>query len=173
MFTIREATISDIPLIRSLANVIFPHTYRELLSPEQIEFMMEWMYSEESLRTQMTNGHTFFIPEENGTPIGYLSVQTEDIDLYHLQKIYLHPTCQGKGYGKLLFQHAIDYVHTVHPAPCRMRLNVNRYNTSAVQFYQHMGMYKADEGDFHIGHGYYMTDYIMEIKVGERSVVEE
>ena len=165
--TIRQATITDIPLIRALATEIFPHTYRHILSPEQIDYMMEWMYSEESLRTQMSTGHAFFIPEEEGTPIGYLSVQTEDTDHYHLQKIYLLPTCQGKGHGKQVFQFAIDYVHSVHPSPCTMQLNVNRYNTSALQFYQRMGMYKVNEGDFHIGHGYYMTDYIMEIKVGE------
>lgn len=166
MLTIRQATISDIPLIRKLAQEIFPYTYREMLSPEQIDYMMEWMYGEDSLQRQMNGAHTYFIPEEDGTPVGYLSIEVEGEDLYHLQKIYLRPSCQGKGYGKQLFRFAIDHIQTVHPQPCTMRLNVNRYNTKAVNFYKHMGMYKADEGDFHIGHGFYMTDYIMEIKIG-------
>lgn len=165
MMVIRKATLDDIPLIRRLAEEIFPYTYREIHTPEQNDFMMEWMYSEESLKQQMTGGHAFFIPEEDGIPVGYLSVQTEGEDLYHLQKIYLQPDCQGKGYGKQLFLFAVNYVHSVHPTPCTMRLNVNRRNTKAVNFYQRMGMHIADQGDFHIGNGFYMTDYIMEINV--------
>ena len=41
-----------------------------------------------------------------------------------------------------------------------MELNVNR-NNKALQFYQHMGMRKLREGDFPIGNGYYMNDYII------------
>lgn len=126
---------------------------------------MKWMYSEDSLRQQMENGHMFFIPEEDGHPIGYLSVQTEGKDLYHLQKNYLRPTCQGIGYGKSLFYHAVDYVRSVHPSPCAMRLNVNRRSTTAANFYKHMGIKKVDEGGGHIGNGFYMTDYIMEIRI--------
>lgn len=166
MLTIRRATVADIPLIRRLAEEIFPYTYREIHTPEQNEFMMDWMYSAESLHRQMVDeGQVFFIPEEDGCPVGYMSVQTEAEHIYHLQKIYLHPSCQGKGYGRQLFNHAIDYIHHVHPEPCAMRLNVNRYNTRAVCFYHRMGMEKIFEGDFHIGNGFYMTDYILELKV--------
>ena len=44
-------------------------------------------------------------------------------------------------------------------------LNVNRDNTRAVEFYQRMGMRTLERGDFHIGHGYYMTDYIMGLDI--------
>ena len=43
MFEIRKATPEDIDVIRSLASVVFPHTYKEILSPEQLEYMMEWL----------------------------------------------------------------------------------------------------------------------------------
>lgn len=165
MLNIRKASLEDIPLIRQLAEEIFPYTYRDIHTPGQNEFMMEWMYSEESLRRQMSGAHAFFIPEEDGRPVGYLSVEAEGEDLYHLQKIYLLPACQGRGYGSRLFRFAVEYVRSVHPEPCTLRLNVNRRNTTAVNFYQHMGMHKAAEGDFHIGNGFYMTDYIMELRV--------
>ena len=35
----------------------------------------------------------------------------------------------------------------------------------ALGFYLHMGMKKVSEGDFDIGGGYYMNDYIMAIDV--------
>lgn len=48
--------------------------------------------------------------------------------------------------------------------PARVELNVNRHNP-AVAFYEHMGMHKDREGDFDIGHGYFMNDYIMAMEL--------
>ena len=45
-----------------------------------------------------------------------------------------------------------------------MELNVNR-NNKALQFYAHMGRRKLREGDFPIGNGYYMNDYIMGLEI--------
>jgi len=44
----------------------------------------------------------------------------------------------------------------------RIELNVNR-NNKAVSFYEHLGMKIARQGDFPIGKGFYMNDYIMSI----------
>ena len=166
MFEIRKATIADIPLINRLAWIVFPHTYKELLSLGQIDFMMDWMYSEKNLHKQMTeDGHIYYLAFQGEEPAGYLSIQPEDEHVYHLQKIYVLPSFQGKKLGKQLFQQAIDAIKELHPAPCQMRLNVNRYNTKAVEFYQRMGMKKIFEGDFDIGHGYLMTDYIMALDI--------
>ena len=166
MFEIRKATLEDIPLINKLACIVFPHTYKELLSPGQIEFMMDWMYSPANLKKQMTeDGHTYFIAYEGNEPAGYLSIQPEGEHTYHLQKIYVLPSFQGKKLGKQLFNHAIQAIKELHPEPCEMRLNVNRYNTKAVDFYFRMGMKKVFEGDFDIGYGYLMTDYIMALDI--------
>ena len=159
---IRKASVEDIPLIHQMAWVAFPHTYQALLSPEQIEYMMEWMYSETNLHKQMTeDGHIYYLAYVNGTPSAYLSIQAEGEHIYHLQKIYVLPSFQGQKLGKQLFLQAIQAIKELHPAPCQMRLNVNRGNTKAINFYLHMGMYKASEGDFDIGQGYQMNDYIM------------
>ena len=165
MFEIRKATLEDISLINELAWIVFPHTYKELLSPGQIEFMMDWMYSPANLQKQMTeDGHIYFIAYKDEVPAGYLSIQPEGEHTYHLQKIYVLPHFQGMKLGKLLFNHAIKAIKELHPEPCQMRLNVNREN-KAVTFYQRMGMVKVDEGDFPIGNGYYMNDYIMGLDI--------
>ena len=85
-------------------------------------------------------------------------------NLFHLQKIYVLPRFQGIGAGEFLFRHAVEYIRSVHPAPCRMELNVNR-NNRALHFYERMGMRKLREGDFPIGDGYYMNDYIMGLDI--------
>ena len=170
MLTIRKATLEDCQLIHELAEQIFPETYKEILSPEQNDYMMDWMYSLENLHKQMTEeGHVYQIAFQEDRPIGYVSVQPqgkneEGVDTFHLQKIYVLPTEQGTGAGKFLFDHAIQYIKEVHPGPCLMELNVNR-NNKAVSFYEHLGMKKLRQGDFPIGHGYYMNDYIMGLEL--------
>lgn len=164
MFEIRKATKDDSPLIRQLAEHIFPATYREIISQEQIDFMMDWMYSISNLNKQMDGGHIYFIAYRGTVSVGYVSIEQKDKDLFHLQKIYVLGSEQGTGCGKFLFLEAIKYIKSVHTKPCTMELNVNREN-KAVSFYEHMGMMKARQGDFPIGNGYFMNDYIMSMEL--------
>ena len=53
MFTIRKATTADIQVINKLAWEIFPDTYKNILTKEKTEYMMEWMYSPENLHKHM------------------------------------------------------------------------------------------------------------------------
>lgn len=160
MINIRNTAVADIPLIRRMAQAAFPATYEKILTPGQIDYMMEWMYSEESLRRQMEAGHVFFIGEEAGEAVGYASVEPQGADVCHLQKLYVLPTAQGRGYGSMLFRHAAGYSRSLGAS--RMELNVNRYNR-AREFYVRMGMREIGSGDFSIGHGFFMNDYIMSL----------
>ena len=164
MFEKRKATKDDCPQIRQLAEQIFPATYKEIISQEQIDFMMDWMYSISNLNKQMDDGHIYFLAYRETAPVGYVSVEQQNKDLFHLQKIYVLGSEQGTGCGKFLFTEAVKYIKTVHPAPCTMELNVNRENR-AIRFYEHMGMHKARQGDFSIGNGYFMNDYIMSMEL--------
>ena len=58
MFTIKKATTNDIQLINEMAQIVFPATYREILSKEQLDYMMDWMYSPKNLRKQIGCGST-------------------------------------------------------------------------------------------------------------------
>lgn len=164
MIDIRRATSADCTTIHDLAWRIFPATYSEILTKEQSDYMMEWMYSLDSLHRQMADGHVYFIARSDGEPIGYVSVSKESEDLFHLQKIYVLPSMQGTGCGRLLFDRAVEHIRSLHPSPCRMELNVNRHN-KALEFYKRMGMTIARQGDFAIGQGYYMNDFIMSLDI--------
>ena len=165
MIHIRKASLEDLPVIHEMASVVFPHTYAKILSPEQLDYMMEWMYSIPNLQKQITEeNHIYYLAYEDDQPVGYVSIQPEGKDVFHLQKIYVLPDQQGKHYGQALFMKAIEAIKEIHPEPCQMRLNVNR-NNKALTFYEHMGMKMIDQGDFPIGHGYYMNDYIMGLDI--------
>lgn len=164
MITIRPATVSDIPLIRSLAEVVFPATYEPLLPAGQVGYMMAWMYSAESLQRQMAEGHTYYIAYADDTPCGYLSIEQQATSLFHLQKIYVLPDFQGRGVGERLFRQAVTHVRKAAELPAWIELNVNRENR-AVGFYLRMGMERLRTVDVEIGEGFYMNDYIMGLQV--------
>lgn len=163
---IKKAGADDVPTIHDLAQIAFRHTYRDILSPEQMEYMMDWMYAPENILKQFEDGHVYYILSCSGLPCGYVSVQREGVDpqgveVYHLHKIYVLPSCQGEGLGRILFNRALEHVRAEsHGRRARVELNVNRSN-KAVSFYRHLGMTLLRQGDFHIGNGFYMNDYIM------------
>ena len=161
----------DIPVIRAMADVCFRDTYRTILSPEQMEYMMDWMYSEQSLQRQMNrDGHVYFLAEMEGTPCAYFSVQPlglqDDGDyLFEFQKMYLLPDYKGRGIGRYLVEHVFQFVQEAAGGwPCRIELHVNR-NNPAAGFHQRMGFSILRSGDFPIGPGYFMNDYILGLRL--------
>lgn len=166
-----RATPDNIPAIKEMAEVVFRKTYGEILSPKQMEYMIDWMYSAESLYHQISDeGRWFFIVKKEETLCGYCSIEREGeteegMPKYHLQKLYALPQFQGQGIGKQMFNFLLEFAKGISPSGCRVQLNVNRYNKNAVNFYEHIGMRRIFEGDFHIGHGFYMTDYIYALEL--------
>lgn len=164
MFAIRKATAADCELINSLASQVWGATYGEILSTEQLDYMFDMMYAPQNILKQMNEGHVYFIGYKGDKPCGYISIEQQEKDLFHLQKIYVLPSFQGCKAGKFLLTEAMKYIKKIHPEPCTMELNVNRQN-KALHFYEHIGLKKVSEGDFPIGNGYYMNDYIMGIEL--------
>lgn len=160
---IRKATIKDIPKIGAMAGIVFRETYKDILSAGQMEYMMDMMYSPESLLRQMTaEGNVFFLEEGKG----YVSYRPDGVtrdgrERFHLEKLYVMPAYQKTGLGRVLFELVVSEVRAAAGGrPARLELNVNRGNP-ALTFYRHIGMYTARQGDFPIGNNYYMNDFIM------------
>ena len=167
---IRRASNSDLATIHEMAEVVFRQTYRSILSPDQMDYMMEWMYSLPNLEKQVAQGHTYYIAWDGQEPQGYLSVRKDSVDpdgteVWHLEKIYVMPSAQGTGLGHKLLETAKQHVRENKSSlKARIELNVNR-NNPAVGFYKHQGLTILRQGDFPIGNGYYMNDYIMGLDV--------
>lgn len=159
MFTITNAFETDIPLIRQLCLQVWPQTYSAILSKEQIDYMLEMMYSESSLKQQMQEGSQFILIYENDEPVGFASFQEAGPGLYKLHKIYVLPSQQGKGTGRFMLDKIINTIK--ENGAKALQLQVNRYN-KAKQFYEKLGFSVIKEADFDIGNGYFMNDYVME-----------
>jgi ribosomal protein S18 acetylase RimI-like enzyme len=158
--TIREARLNDLVTVERLAHEIWPGTYGQIISSEQLSYMLQLIYSQPALQQQMLQeGHNFLIAELDGQPVGFADYSLYEPGVYKLHKIYVHAGTQGKGVGKALVDHIIGKLEpqNVHT----LRLNVNRYNKARL-FYEKLGFAIVREEDIDIGNGYYMIDYIME-----------
>lgn len=89
MFTIRKATSDDCKLINELANQVFPATYKEILSTEQLDYMMEWMYAPENIRKQMEEeGHVYFIAYQE-TNLAATSLSSPRMPMCFISRKYM------------------------------------------------------------------------------------
>ncbi|WP_299290006.1 GNAT family N-acetyltransferase [uncultured Mucilaginibacter sp.] len=161
---LRYATADDVPMLRLLAEKIWWPTYAEILSKEQIRFMLDKIYDEDKLRLQIENEEqTFLILSENNVSIGFtaFSADQENPQLMTLEKIYCLPEMQGKGYGKLL----INTVETKarEAGKSILQLYVHRQN-KARNFYEKLNFKVVKEVDRPLGK-FLLTDFVMEKKV--------
>lgn len=160
--TLRKASDGDILLIRELCLQVWPQTYASILPPEQIQYMLNLMYSEAALHRQMQDDHHFFIVYNAGIPIGFASYSETEPTVFKLHKIYILPQQQGRGSGKYVIEQIFE--HIKKEGATALQLNVNR-NNKALEFYKKLGFLPIREEDTDIGSGYYMNDYIMEKKL--------
>lgn len=164
MIRIRDANIDDLPRIRNLASEIWPVAYGKILSTSQLAYMLEMMYSISSLTDQMQRlGHTFLLMTDDELPVGFASFSRhENENVFHLNKIYVLPGYQGKNLGKQLLNHVIESIKKEDASA--LQLNVNRHN-KALHFYEKQGFKIIGKEDIDIGGGYFMNDYVMELKL--------
>ena len=159
---IRKATDKDFPTIQHIAQTTWPVAYGDIISVEQLTYMLELMYSTPSLEKQITDGHQFYLFETEGSPIGFASVSNEGNNIFKLNKLYVLPTTQKTGAGKALVLHAIE--HAKNNGGKQLILQVNKVN-KATNFYLKHGFTILEENVFELEHGYVMDDYIMGINL--------
>lgn len=164
MIHIRPATIEDIPAISQIATTTWAIAYKEILSDEQRNYMLEMMYSYDSLQEQMNKSQNFLVALFNDELVGFLSYELayKNQNSMKIHKYYVLPTIQGKGIGSALLQRA-ENIATSHQIDC-ITLNVNRFNKT-IDHYLSRGFEITLSEDIHIGNGYLMEDFVMEKKI--------
>ncbi|MEO6742565.1 MAG: GNAT family N-acetyltransferase [Chthoniobacteraceae bacterium] len=156
---IRAATESDIPVLRELAQRIWRECYPGLITVEQIEFMLGWMYSEEEIRRQLAAGVPWGIAELKGEPVGYLSWQREDDGRVKISKLYVLPQRQRCGLGRQMLEHVCEQSRAL--GAHAVWLQVNKRNERAIGAYLKACFHIENEAVFDIGGGFVMDDYLM------------
>ena len=161
MMKITKATIENIPLIKEIAEKSWRKHYPGILSNEQIEYMLEQMYSETELKNHFENpNYHYYLLSDNENFLGIMGFENHyQKDTTKLHRIYLLEEAKGKGLGKDALQFLKEQAKNSDDE--RIILNVNKQNPS-YYFYVSQGFKVYEEGVFEIGNGYVMDDYLME-----------
>jgi ribosomal protein S18 acetylase RimI-like enzyme len=158
MIVIREIEHHELIEVQKLAHAIWPVVYADMISKEQIDYMLNWMYSIDALEKQVSEGCIFLIAQHDDRFLGFASYGPGESGRYKLHKLYVMAHLHGMGVGKLLLQevcaalqnHGVDEIE----------LQVNKRN-KAVGFYRSQGFTVEAEKVFDIGNGFVMDDFIM------------
>ena len=156
---IRPATEADIPLLRDLAQRIWRECYPGIITPEQIEFMLGWMYREEEIRRQLAAKIPWAVAELDGAAVGYLSWQREDDGRVKISKLYVLPQHQRRGLGRRMLDHICEQARALGVR--EVWLQVNKRNERAIGAYLKADFHIGKEAVFDIGNGFVMDDYLM------------
>ena len=163
---IRPLNPGELAIIQQLSNDIWKKVYTSIISLEQIEYMLDLIYSEEALLKQIhEQQHSFLLVLIDNKPVGYASFSLKAPSLpglYRLHKLYLEPAYHGKGIGKSMMDYIIRSI--VPLGASELELNVNKYNPT-LSFYKKLGFSIDSETIIDIGNGYVMDDYIMKLEL--------
>ena len=163
MVQLRQIGKEELSIVQSIANQTWPSTFANILSTEQIDYMLHWMYDQPQLESQVERGHTFLIAEENGTAIGFAGFELFYLEesKSKLHKLYLLPSYHGKGIGKALLQEVARRMREAGQQS--LTLNVNNDNQKAIDFYRSQGFVEVYKEVIDIGNGFVMDDVVMEL----------
>lgn len=165
MITIKVATTADIKTIQEIAQTTWPITYGAILSKEQLDYMMDLIYSEEALIKQIQmQEQLFYLVYDTSLVIAFMAIEHEykNEAVTRIHKIYLLPETQGKGIGRTIIDEIVKLAYQNNSK--LLSLNVNRFNP-ALSFYEKIGFEIIAEENIDIGNGYLMEDYRMEKKI--------
>lgn len=99
---VREAEVTDVAEIQSVATAGWRETYDEILDTETIENALTEWYDEPSLREQIDSGAVgYFVAEADESVVGYCSGDA-DGSTARLGAIYVAPERWGSGFGTAL-----------------------------------------------------------------------
>lgn len=127
--------ISTVQLILMTPKIMQHNDLVEVLAIEQAANAFPWSLKnfEDSLRS----GHNAWLfSNENNSILGYAITQTV-VDEIHLLNICVTPEFQGKGLGRKILDHVIEFAETKSAAV--ILLEVRRSNQRAQQLYLRAG----------------------------------
>jgi ribosomal protein S18 acetylase RimI-like enzyme len=146
-----------------LAKEIWEEYYPNIITREQITYMIVTFQSPGAIEQQMRDGMKYYLAVSDEEKIGYLAY-TEEIDnSLFLSKIYIKKDFRNRGKGREMFAFILGQARERELKT--IRLTVNKNNTASIEKYLKMGFAITDSVVKDIGHGFCMDDYVMEYDV--------
>ena len=156
----RAAEKADIPAFRGMAERTWRKSYAAILSPSQMDFMIERMYAPEVIAKEIEQGVIWELASDEDGTIGFHSCVFDPAEQsVKLSKLYVLPEKQGQGRGQALLERVRDVA--VSFGARKIWLQVNKNNAAAIRAYERAGYHIERAAVFDIGSGFVMDDFIM------------
>lgn len=161
---------SELDSLRIFAAKSFHDTFAHLNEPGPFEEYMQKAFHPTSFQEEFQNPDSFFFLAKiddqiaGYTKLNFSPAQTDvkDPQSLEIQRIYLDKSQKGKGIGKLLLHHSLDFAR-------QKRLNyvwlgVWDQNHHAIEFYERQGFQKFGKHSFLMGEEL-QTDFLMRMDI--------
>lgn len=153
-------TEAEVTALAGLAKLIWKEYFVRIITPEQINYMLNKFQSVPALTDQIENqGYEYYFISRDGVKMGYTGIKAEAGKLF-LSKLYILKEYRGQGYASKTF----DFLDGL----CASRglkaiwLTVNRNNKNSIAVYEKKGFKIVHAQVTDIGNGFVMDDYVME-----------
>jgi diamine N-acetyltransferase len=151
----------DIEELSRLARAVWLAHYPPIIGIAQTEYMLRQRYHPEVIRAELESGGIWWdVLREDGTMQAFASsFRSESPGALKLDKLYVNPARQRRGFGGHLLRHVAERARSVG---CdKIVLAVNKRNHTAIAAYRKHGFDIAESVVKDIGEGFVMDDYIM------------
>ena len=152
-------TGAEVDTVVSLAATIWREYFPQVISPAQIEYMLEHFLSHAAIRGQREEGTRYYLLQRERRVVGFMAV-AEQKQALHLSKLYVLEDARGGGLAREALHFLESHCHQqgLH----RLWLRVNIHNALAISVYTRLGFRICDTLVEDIGGGFVMDDYVME-----------
>lgn len=163
---ISKALPEDAEAIRDLAVGIWNACYPEIISREQIDYMLDWMYAPKQIRTEMREEGIVYLRIDDPSGLrGFAAFGPgENAAEIFIHKLYVDPEVQGRGLGSAAIQ-KIEALSRRRGGR-RISLRVNRKNLQAIRVYEKNGFHRDGQIRSDIGGGFVMDDFLLAKDLG-------
>ena len=153
-------TKEQIKKLAEVANIVWHDAFKEILTLEQIEYMIEKFQSFNALTEAINkNNYKYYFIKLGNTITGYTGVKEENDKLF-LSKLYILKEYRGKQIASKAFEFICSLAKERKLKS--VWLTVNRNNNHAIEVYKHKGFVVIRTQVADIGNGFVMDDYIFE-----------
>ena len=154
-------TKQQIKILSETANTVWHEAYKNIISLNQIDYMVEKFQSFNSL-VKAINKDIYYLIKDNNIVIGYIGLHEEDNKMF-LSKLYILKEYRGKQVASKTFEF-IEHLSRNRKLKS-IWLTVNRNNKHAIDIYKHKGFVVTKTQITDIGNGFVMDDFVFEKKI--------
>jgi GNAT superfamily N-acetyltransferase len=154
----------DIALVAKLADEIWWQHFNPIIGANQVEYMLKKFQSPEAISAQITMGTEYYLAWNDEKAVGYTGLISDQANSkMMISKLYVKQESRFSGIGTKLLRFIQQ--------ECGTRdldilwLTVNRFNLETIKWYQRKGFDIVDEVKKDIGGGFFMDDFLMEMKL--------